>query len=61
LEQTHGGRVSIDEMLAGAAAGTVLNRLPTLADFANTAVYLASDGAAAISGVAVNMSCLILD
>jgi 3-oxoacyl-[acyl-carrier protein] reductase len=40
---------------------TILKRLPTLADLANTAVYLASDGAEAISGVVVNMSGLILD
>jgi 3-oxoacyl-[acyl-carrier protein] reductase len=55
------GAGSIDEMLAGAASGTVLKRLPTLADLGKTAVFLASDGAAAISGVIVNMSGMILD
>jgi len=53
--------ISIDQMLADAASGTVLKRLPTLADIAYTAVYLASDHAAAVSGVVVNLSGMILD
>ena len=36
---------------------TILGRLPRLAELAGTAVYLASDAAAAITGVAINMSC----
>ncbi len=36
---------------------TILGRLPRLAELAGTAVYLSSDAAAAVTGVAVNMSC----
>jgi len=36
---------------------TILGRLPRLTELAGTAVYLASDAAAAVTGVAVNMSC----
>ena len=36
---------------------TLLNRLPTLADVANTAAFLASDGAAAMSGTVANLTC----
>lgn len=50
-----------EQMLEGAATGTVLKRLSTLDDLAATLVFLASDGAAAISGVVVNMSRLVLD
>jgi 3-oxoacyl-[acyl-carrier protein] reductase len=50
-----------EQMLEGAATGTVLKRLPTLDDLAATLLFLASDGAAAISGVVVNMSRLVLD
>ena len=53
--------VTVDQMLAGAATGTVLRRLPTLDDLAATVVFLASDGAAAITGAVVNMSGLVLD
>lgn len=53
--------LTVDQMLEGAAEGTVLKRLPTLDDLAATLTFLASDGAAAISGVVVNMSGLVLD
>jgi 3-oxoacyl-[acyl-carrier protein] reductase len=36
---------------------TLLKRLPTLDDVANTAVFLASDHAAAMSGAVANLSC----
>jgi 3-oxoacyl-[acyl-carrier protein] reductase len=36
---------------------TLLKRLPTLADVANTAAFLASDGAAAMSGTVANLTC----
>jgi 3-oxoacyl-[acyl-carrier protein] reductase len=36
---------------------TLLGRLPTLAELADTAVYLASDGAGAMSGAVINLSC----
>jgi 3-oxoacyl-[acyl-carrier protein] reductase len=40
--------IQIEEMLAGAAQGTLLKRLPALAEVANTAVFLASDHAGAM-------------
>jgi hypothetical protein len=36
---------------------TLTKKLPTLADVANTAVFLASDHAAAISGAVANLTC----
>jgi 3-oxoacyl-[acyl-carrier protein] reductase len=35
----------------------LLARLPRLAELAATAVYLASDGAGAMSGAMVNLTC----
>jgi 3-oxoacyl-[acyl-carrier protein] reductase len=49
--------LSIDQMLAGAATGTLLKRLPTLDEVANTAVFLASGYAGAITGTVANLSC----
>ena len=49
--------LTVGEMLAGAAGGTLLKRLPTLAQIANTAVFLASDHAGAITGAVVNLTC----
>jgi NAD(P)-dependent dehydrogenase (short-subunit alcohol dehydrogenase family) len=49
--------MGIDEMLAGAAEGTLLKRLPRLAEIANTAVFLASEQAGAMTGTVVNLSC----
>ena len=46
-----------DEMLAPLLRDTLLGRLPRLADLAGTAVYLASDGAGAMSGAMVNLTC----
>lgn len=54
--------VTIEEMLKGAAGGTLLKRLPTLAEVANTASFMASDHAAAMTGTVANLtSGLILD
>jgi len=49
--------VSIEQMLAGAAGSTLLKRLPTLDEVANTAVFLASGYAGAITGTVANLSC----
>ena len=46
-----------DEQLAPLLKDTLLGRLPRLADLTGTAVYLASDGAGAISGAMVNLTC----
>lgn len=53
---------TIDDMLAGAASGTLLKRLPSLDDMANTALFLASDQSRAMTGAIANLSCgMILD
>jgi len=53
---------TVAAMLEGAAAGTLLHRLPSLAQVANTAVFLASDDAGAMTGAIANLSCgMILD
>ncbi len=45
-------------MLAGTAAeGTLLKRLPTLAEVADVAAFLASDRAASMTGTVANMTC----
>ena len=53
---------SIEEMLARAATGTLLKRLPSLDQLAGTALFLASDQAEAMTGAIVNLTCgMILD
>lgn len=47
----------VDDMLAGAAQSTLLQRLPTLEQIAETAAFLASDRAGAITGAIVNLTC----
>lgn len=49
--------VTVDEMLLGAASGTLLKRLPTLEQVARTLAFLASPGAGAITGTVANLSC----
>jgi 3-oxoacyl-[acyl-carrier protein] reductase len=49
--------ITVDEMLAGAAGDTLLKRLPTLAKVANTAAFMASDRASAMTGTVANLSC----
>lgn len=46
-----------DEYLQPLLKDTLLGRLPTLAELAGTAVYLASDAAGAVAGATVNLSC----
>jgi 3-oxoacyl-[acyl-carrier protein] reductase len=49
--------VSLDEMLAGwGEENTLLGRLPTLAQVAETAVFMASDRAEAITGAVVDLT-----
>lgn len=48
---------SVQEFLdVGLAQGTLLKRLPTLAEIAETAAFLASDRAGAMTGTVVNLS-----
>lgn len=46
-----------DEDLQPLLKDTLLGRLPTLAELAGTAVYLASDAAGALTAAMVNLSC----
>lgn len=48
--------MAMDDWLAGAAAGTLTQRLPTLAQVADTAVFMASDAAGAMTGTVVNLT-----
>ena len=50
--------ISIDEMLGQhARTSTLLRRLPTLAEVANVAAFLASDRASAMTGTVANLTC----
>jgi 3-oxoacyl-[acyl-carrier protein] reductase len=51
------GGTTVDAMLAGAANGTLLKRLPTLDELASTAVFLASAHAGAMTGAIANLTC----
>src|SRR5262245_6899047 len=46
----------VQEWIAGLAAGTMLKRLPTLADVAEAAAFLASDRAGAMTGTVANLT-----
>jgi NAD(P)-dependent dehydrogenase (short-subunit alcohol dehydrogenase family) len=46
-----------EEIQAQSESKTLLRRLPTLADVANTAVFLASDQASAMTATVANLSC----
>lgn len=48
---------SMNFLLKGMEADTMLKRLPLMNDIANVAVFLASDMAAAITGVTLDVSC----
>ena len=49
--------LTVEQMLEGAAGGTLLKRLPTLEQVANAAVFLASGYAGAITATVANLSC----
>jgi 3-oxoacyl-[acyl-carrier protein] reductase len=48
--------VTVGDWLGGAAQGTMLKRLPTLSQVAETVAFLASDHAAAMTATAVNVT-----
>jgi NAD(P)-dependent dehydrogenase (short-subunit alcohol dehydrogenase family) len=48
--------LSVEEWLAGLAQGTMAKRLPTLSDVAETAAFLASDRASAMTGTVANLT-----
>jgi NAD(P)-dependent dehydrogenase (short-subunit alcohol dehydrogenase family) len=49
--------VSVSRWLEGAAQTTMLKRLPTLLDVAETAAFLASDRAGAMTAAVANLTC----
>ncbi|TYR30515.1 SDR family oxidoreductase [Mesorhizobium microcysteis] len=49
--------LSVKEWLGGAAQATMLRRLPRLDDVSETAAFLASDRAAAMTGAVANLTC----
>ncbi len=49
--------LSVSQWLGGAAETTLLKRLPTLSDVAETAAFLASDRAPAMTGTVANLTC----
>ncbi|MEK9969953.1 MAG: SDR family oxidoreductase [Ferrovibrio sp.] len=56
-EVAHKSGASVDAMLSGARQSTLLQRLPTLEQVAETAAFMASDHAGAITGAIVNLTC----
>ena len=48
---------SVEEGLAGLARTTLLGRLPTLAELANVAAFIASDAASALTGSVIKVDC----
>ncbi|HZR42585.1 MAG TPA: SDR family oxidoreductase [Ktedonobacteraceae bacterium] len=48
---------TLEEIQAAAEAATLLRRLPTLADLANIATFMASDQASAMTATVANLSC----
>jgi NAD(P)-dependent dehydrogenase (short-subunit alcohol dehydrogenase family) len=52
---------SVDGWLEAGAQGTLLRRLPTLYEVAETAVFLVSDRAGAITGSVANLTCGAVD
>jgi NAD(P)-dependent dehydrogenase (short-subunit alcohol dehydrogenase family) len=49
-------RLPLQEWMAGLASGTMLNRLPSLAEVAETAAFLASDHARGMTATIVNVT-----
>lgn len=49
--------VTAEEFLASMGSGTLLRRLPTVAEVANVAAMMASDRASAMTGTFVNVTC----
>lgn len=62
IQETYDRRASAigqtrEQVLASAASTTLLQRLPTLAEVANTMAFLASDQASAMTATVANLSC----
>ena len=48
---------TVEQFLADTGSGTLLRRLPTVAEVANVATIMASDRASATTGTFVNVTC----
>jgi hypothetical protein len=48
---------SLEEVLADSGSGTLLGRLPRVAEVASAATLMASDRASAMTGVIANVTC----
>jgi NAD(P)-dependent dehydrogenase (short-subunit alcohol dehydrogenase family) len=57
VERVSGARVDVEAILAGVAGMSALRRAPELQQVADTAAFLASDRAGAITGTIVNATC----
>ena len=51
-----GAGLSVEKFVAGMAQGTMLKRLPTLSDVAETIAFVASDRSRAMTGTVVNLT-----
>jgi NAD(P)-dependent dehydrogenase (short-subunit alcohol dehydrogenase family) len=49
--------LTLEEYSASSGSGTLLGRLPMLAEVANVATILASDRASALTGTFINVTC----
>lgn len=49
--------LTVDQWLGGAARATMLKRLPVLSEIADTAAFIASDRAAAMTAAVANLTC----
>jgi NAD(P)-dependent dehydrogenase (short-subunit alcohol dehydrogenase family) len=57
IERVSGAKVDVDAILAGVGAMTMLKRVPDVQEIAETAAFLASDRAGAITGTIINATC----
>jgi NAD(P)-dependent dehydrogenase (short-subunit alcohol dehydrogenase family) len=57
VERVSGARVDVEAILAGVAGMAALRRVPEVQQVADTAAFLASDRAGAITGTIVNATC----
>jgi len=65
IQKAYSGRantlgITVEQVAAQNAALTPLRRLPTLAEVANVAAFMASDQASAMTATTVNLSCGLL-
>jgi NAD(P)-dependent dehydrogenase (short-subunit alcohol dehydrogenase family) len=57
IARVSGATVDVEQVYAGVGAMAMLRRVPEVQQIADTAAFLASDGAGAITGTIVNATC----